>query len=104
MNPQKSRLLVGAAMLAMLPLTAQAQQTAKGDDVLELDAVVVTASRDGATKMNSSISIKILRKSCRPFFSFCLVKSVWSKSPQNIILESCPTLVIIVSNSWKFKF
>ncbi|ATC24078.1 TonB-dependent receptor [Caulobacter vibrioides] len=62
MNRQKSRLLVGAAVLAMLPLAAHAQQsvTKNDQDVLELDAVVITASRDGATKMNSSISVSAL--------------------------------------------
>ncbi|MFY8142620.1 MAG: TonB-dependent receptor plug domain-containing protein, partial [Caulobacter sp.] len=62
MNRQKSRLLVGAAVLAILPLSAHAQQNGKTNDqdVLELDSVVITASRDGATKMNSSISVSAL--------------------------------------------
>lgn len=63
MERGKSVLLAGVAMLAMLPFAAQAQvaDKAKADtDVLELDAVVVTASRDGATKMSSSISVSSL--------------------------------------------
>ena len=62
MNRQKSRLLVSVAVLAMLPMAAHAQQASKSNDqdVLELDSVVITASRDGATKMNSSISVSAL--------------------------------------------
>ena len=33
-----------------------------------------------------------------------LDKSVCIKSPQKSIFESCPTLVTIVSSSWKFRF
>jgi len=63
MHRGKSALLAGVAVMAMLPLTAQAEQAAKtkpDNDVLALDAVVVTASRDGATKMTSSISVSSL--------------------------------------------
>jgi len=63
MNRHKARLVAGVAALAMVPALAHARQADQGNsnkDVLELDAVVVTASRDGATKMTSSISVSAL--------------------------------------------
>ena len=53
---------------------------------------------------NSGKLFKILWKSKIPLRSFVFTKSVCSMSPENIIFVFCPTLVMIVSNSWKFKF
>ena len=67
MNGRKTYLLAGVATLLLAPAWALAQDaapptaaTAPSQDVLALDAVVVTASRNGATRMTSSISVSSL--------------------------------------------
>ena len=57
----KAFLMAGAALALLVAGSAQAQTTDKtNSDVLELDAVVITASRAGVTKMTSSVSVSSL--------------------------------------------
>jgi outer membrane receptor protein involved in Fe transport len=70
MISRKILLVAGVAMLGLAPAAAwaevQTQQPASegsataDSDALDLDAVVVTASRDGVTKMSSSVSVSSL--------------------------------------------